>query len=93
VAGGVWLAAIGPDTAGEIRRIAEELCGDKGRCGWVGLDATLDEAFVPTGNDSPTAGVLWASVDPPLTGAQMRQAGQQSGGKIRFYLLGRVKGN
>jgi hypothetical protein len=70
-----------------VRRLAEGLCGDKERCGWVALDALLAEAFVPTGTNSTTAGVLLASVRPPLTEAQMRQASSESGGKIRFYCL------
>jgi len=59
-------------------------------CGWVALDALLDEVFVPTGTSLPTAGVLLASIDRPLAPAQMRQVSIESGGKIRFYYLKRA---
>jgi hypothetical protein len=90
VEGGATLAAIGPDTPVAVRRLAETMCGDGEHCGWVALDALLDEAFVPTGSILPTAGVLLASIDPPLTPAQMRQVSIESGGKIRFYYLKRA---
>jgi hypothetical protein len=90
VEGGVTLAAIGPDTPAAVRRLAEALCGDGEHCGWVALDALLDEVFVPTGTSLPTAGVLLASIDRPLAPAQMRQVSIESGGKIRFYYLKRA---